>query len=661
MADRENFSSNVRIWNVSEPQGSLVARGLAAVQNGKSHDQITLGKEKKLVPVLIRLLDAIFRLGYIKFKDAAKIALDQTRATLGSDIADALTLNHLQDAYIAMTRGQEGADTKHAVTAVKSKAEIENHTARQSKQHAAHPSREPKGLTNTTPAIRPLPDAIEIWVKLMVNKAMRLSCGANQQNSTELIIPTEYDALYRQARSIYSLITDDGGTTWSGERVGRVWLPMSALEDAFDIFKQLAKVGYGKAYYPLSTLYRGKQSVEGDASLAQHFAKLAFEWCFANRLQDDPDIWNDLGHIYVHQEDEQATHWYRKAAEKDHSWGLFNLGCMYEYGYGVAQDAEEALRWQIWAAEQGNLAAIFGLIDHYEFNGPDHEQNDEQALHWYRMAADQGYPWTESDFGMDKFFDLGKRCRSSDNGDEADDEKAREYYLVAAKLGHAEAQYQLALMLAENGYEPESTYWFKCSAELGFGPAQHYYAGFVPEADAQALVDAAMAWYKTHAENGDPVWQFEYASLLLPDEDCNEGMKWLHIAAEQDYRPACARLGHEYLCADVSDHSTQQGIYWLSHAVDLGDGLACNALGDLYLLGRAGGTYLRPRDPVPLARMARDQNAAIAWYERGIDLGHLGTAFTLGHHYLTGEYLDLNLQLAEKWLLHSARSLSDLS
>jgi len=86
-------------------------------------------QEQKLLPVLARVLDAAFRLGYHKFKDASKFALDQMRKHLGNEAADALTIDHLQGAYIAMSGGKKGVDTKRAVIDVETKAEIESHEA----------------------------------------------------------------------------------------------------------------------------------------------------------------------------------------------------------------------------------------------------------------------------------------------------------------------------------------------------------------------------------------------------------------------------------------------------------------------------------------------------------------------------------------------------
>lgn len=92
-------------------------------------NMMTPQQEAKLVPVLTRVLDAAFRLGYVKFKDAAKFALEQIRTALGSEVADSLTLDHLQGSYIAMAGGRPGADTKRAVIDVEDMSEIEAHTA----------------------------------------------------------------------------------------------------------------------------------------------------------------------------------------------------------------------------------------------------------------------------------------------------------------------------------------------------------------------------------------------------------------------------------------------------------------------------------------------------------------------------------------------------
>ena len=92
---------------------------------------ITPEQEQKLLPVLTRVMDAAFRLGYLKFKDAAKHALDQIRAALGKDVANLITVDQLQGAYIAMAGRykDQGAEPARAVVVVDDKADIERHTA----------------------------------------------------------------------------------------------------------------------------------------------------------------------------------------------------------------------------------------------------------------------------------------------------------------------------------------------------------------------------------------------------------------------------------------------------------------------------------------------------------------------------------------------------
>lgn len=614
-------------------------------------------------------------------------------------------------------------------------------------------------------------------------------------------------ALYRQARAVFD--RRDGIRNWGSA-------DNPAIFSAFKIFQRLADEDYGKAYYPLSILFSGRNDIEDGETQARHYTQLAFEWCLFNQTNDDAELWCDLADMHnvafgesygvpqskemaeawyrksaeqgyargqwefgshlhaerhtdcsafywmelaAHQGDafyqvwladycdilswehlteieqyQKASYWYRMAAEQGDSWGQTNLGEMYREGLGVEQNDEQAVYWYRMAAEQGNADAQWRLAGMYEYgrgvipnteqaiywyrksaendderalrdldgiyeqgrggdldesqavfwnqksaeeghvwaminlatmyeNGLRVEQNDEQAFFWYRKAAEQGYPWTDADFGAARLFELGNIYRRG--GEKEDIQKALEYYLVAAKLGHAEAQFCLSDLRRAQSKDTDSIYWLKCSSDLGFGPAQLAYAEFVREDEAQILIDAAADWYKAQAESGDKVWQYEYSLLLLRDDnewcaDPEEGLRWLKSSADQDYIPACRRLASEYLCGDVSEIATQQGIFWLSHAADLGDAMACESLGDLFLLGHHGGSYAASKGVLPTPRIHPDNSIAVNWYERGIATGtrrgNSLTAFKLGRHFLTGEHLDQDLQLAEKWLLHSAEN-----
>lgn len=92
---------------------------------------ITPEQEAKLLPALTRLLDAAFRLGYYKFKEAARWAIEQIRSRAGDETADNITIDHLQGAYIGMSARykDQGAENKKAVIAVETIGDLYDEAA----------------------------------------------------------------------------------------------------------------------------------------------------------------------------------------------------------------------------------------------------------------------------------------------------------------------------------------------------------------------------------------------------------------------------------------------------------------------------------------------------------------------------------------------------
>lgn len=76
-------------------------------------------------------------------------------------------------------------------------------------------------------------------------------------------------------------------------------------------------------------------------------------------------------------------------AEQGDAYAQVNLGIMYEFGKGVAQDYYEAVKWYRLAAEQGEAIAQYNLGYMYEY-GRGVAKDYTQAMRWYRQAADQG-------------------------------------------------------------------------------------------------------------------------------------------------------------------------------------------------------------------------------------------------------------------------------
>ena len=81
--------------------------------------------------------------------------------------------------------------------------------------------------------------------------------------------------------------------------------------------------------------------------------------------------------------------WYRLSAEQGYERGQCNLGEMYEYGKGVAQNYEEALKWYKKAADQGNAWSQYKIGKFY-YHGYGVEKNCHEAEKWFQLAANKG-------------------------------------------------------------------------------------------------------------------------------------------------------------------------------------------------------------------------------------------------------------------------------
>lgn len=518
----------------------------------------------------------------------------------------------------------------------------------------------------------------------LVARGMTVILSNNQE-----VMRKSDDVIYRQARDVYNRLTDDGLGSWIGYKERE-----APLTEALITFLQLASEGYGKAYFPLSTLYSGEQSIQGDQAQTERYHKLAFDWLRANQHLSDPKIWHDLGALYVGNDIELCIHWFQKAAEVGNVGSMWGLVGAYEYhedwenalywqmkaagaGHEAAQHSleqmhvhgdlrskisdEQVFDWYVWSAEQGNLWAQLFLAEVYR-SGDVIEQDDEQAAHWYLQAAEQGEPHAQLQVGM--FYWEG--C-----GIERDYEQAEYWLEQSAEQGGSESQYQFGQFLFEKGGEEEkAVQLIQCAAEQEYGPAQYFIvkcSEFFDVSDEQCalLFDKALTWYEELAEFGDSqlrldlalmhldCWQASYNQsyranrfdgLRLLDEVASEPLAIDFDTGEPSpkndvQRRASRRLGSEYLRGKVTGHATEQGIYWLTRAVDLGDFLSCRTLGDFYLLGHADGKYAARQGHLPTQRIGPDKKAAIAWYERGSSMGEFEDAAILwqrGEMYRNG-------------------------
>jgi Sel1 repeat len=95
--------------------------------------------------------------------------------------------------------------------------------------------------------------------------------------------------------------------------------------------------------------------------------------------------------LYAASDYAGARSLYRQAATAGAAQALRRIGKLYDYGYGVGRDLEEALRWYRKAAAAGDPVAMHSIRLMY-YTGEGLAKNPDEAIRWFRRAADLGVP-----------------------------------------------------------------------------------------------------------------------------------------------------------------------------------------------------------------------------------------------------------------------------
>ena len=224
-------------------------------------------------------------------------------------------------------------------------------------------------------------------------------------------------------------------------------------------------------------------------------------FCLAQTADlEDASIQFALGMCYefgygVAQDESEAVKWFRKAVEQGNASAQCKLGAMYAIGRGVAQDESEAVKWFRKAAEQGDASAQLMLGIMYT-SGWGVAKDDWKAVGWGRME------WGRST----EIYNIGAMCKNS-KGVAKDDSEAVKWYRKAAEQGNVIAQNNLGFMYEnDKGVakdDVEAVKWYRKAAEQGNKNAQ-YNLGYMYEngKGVDMNISEAKKWYKKAADNG---------------------------------------------------------------------------------------------------------------------------------------------------------------
>lgn len=194
-------------------------------------------------------------------------------------------------------------------------------------------------------------------------------------------------------------------------------------------------------------------------------------------------------------------------------------------------------------AMRGDKNAQFRMGYNYQYGLNNYEQNDNEAVQWYVRAAKQGHAEANNMLGY-YYFQLKNY------------NKARDMFLEAAQAGSVNAQYNIGNMLVHKEFGVESpkegVRWLLKAAEAGNVDAQY--------------------------ELGKCYYEGIGVSPYLAD-----AMKWFAKAAAQDHADACYSLG---LCYYYHYHNYPEAVKWFTKAAEKDNPDAQFKLCDCYRRGK---------------------------------------------------------------------------
>lgn len=250
------------------------------------------------------------------------------------------------------------------------------------------------------------------------------------------------------------------------------------------------------------------------------------------------------------------------------------------------------------AAEQGDIEAMLNTARCYE-SGNGIEQNDQKAIQWYKLAAEKGCRGA-----LDKLFRFyWKELRIKDP------KKALEACQKAADGGDAVAMYNLAYFY----YEYRGPEYYQKAAE----------------------------WFQKAAIKENIFAMFQLGYLydwgIGIEQDRNNAFKWYQQAANKGYVPAMIEMAKMYQKGSVVAEDNDKVVEWLQNAAQKGN---VQSMYDLAFWNEG------KENP--------DLQAAGKWYQKAADRDHLLAMYHLGYLYQTGSGVKKDLNKAFKLLQKAA-------
>jgi enhanced entry protein EnhC len=268
----------------------------------------------------------------------------------------------------------------------------------------------------------------------------------------------------------------------------------------------------------------------------------------------------------------------------------YYLGRIYLYGYGQLKNNQLAIRYFTQSAQKGYLPSIQFMARYVLL----HDKDPQQALDWFKKAADAGDVDAQMYTAAAYMYGLGVK---------QSDDIATRYYINAAKNGNSIAQFTLAKKFIDS----------RNSSNQKLG----------------------LIWLNKSVANNNPQALTKLAKLYLEgklvDKNEQKGIDLLNQAVAQGFTPAMVVLGELAL----EQNQKEQALQWFNKVTNQNNDEAYLDLAHV---------YLQEKSPI------YDPKTAFMWTLKAAQDGLPQGKRELADMYQKGIGVDAEPSLAKQWL-----------
>ena len=340
-----------------------------------------------------------------------------------------------------------------------------------------------------------------------------------------------------------------------------------------------------------------------------------------------------------------AVVWYMEMAKSGDADAQYNLGAVYESGFGIKPDPFEAVRWYTEAAEQDHPMAQLKLGILYVL-GDGTRPSIIKGTNWVRASADNGNRFANA---------LYDKVLSPNIVREMTAEEIVKKVRPFVDLGEEKSIERLIAILEKDTQkaqqkEPELAERFTSKSKNTLGKEVEIVTK-VPEFldDSKPPVnfeDSNLALLHREANAGIAAAQYELGRIYDSGEkvgrDRQKSITWFTSAANQGHAESQYRLAIANLYGIGVNRNVPAGESWLSKAAKQNHPVAKQML-PIYMANRAANV---------------STSIALSWYLEKAVKGEADGQFGIGNMYENGWGINLDNTQASKWFsaAHTAGS-----